>query len=132
MERFVDGCFSQLHGFSPDFNSRKCPSLSLDVIESNESITVKAEIPGLSEEDFVVTIHGDSLTIKGEKKLQTALKEEVAFSRECQYGPFERTVKLGRHVDESRMKASYQKGVVAITLPKLACNNKIDVFTAEQ
>jgi HSP20 family protein len=133
MEQFVDGCFSQLHGFSPDFTSRKCPFLSLDVIESKDTMTIKAEIPGLDAKDFSITLHGDSLTIKGEKRLQTDLRSGATFSRECRYGPFERTVRLGREFDESRIEAVYQRGVLAIILRKPeGSDNKVKVFTAEQ
>ena len=132
MEQFVDGCFSQLHGFSPDFTSRKCPFLSLDIIESRDTMTVKAEIPGLDVGDFSVTLHGDSLTIKGEKRPQTDLKGGVPFSQECRYGPFERTIRLGREFDEGRIEAIYRKGVLAIILPKPeGSNDKVKVFAAE-
>jgi HSP20 family protein len=90
----------------------------LDVKETKENIVVTAEIPGLSAKDVEVTISGDLLTIKGEKKQEKEEKEESYHLIERRYGSFSRSVRLTSEVDPKNVKASHKEGILTITLPK--------------
>jgi HSP20 family protein len=91
---------------------------ALDVKETKENIVVTAEIPGLSAKEVEVTISGDMLTIKGEKKQEKEEKEESYHLIERRYGLFSRSIRLTTDVDAKNVKASFKEGVLTISLPK--------------
>lgn len=91
---------------------------ALDVKETKENIVVTAEIPGLGAKDIEVSISGDLLTIKGEKKQEKEEKEESYHLIERRYGSFSRSVRLTNEVDAKNIKASHKEGVLTISLPK--------------
>jgi len=81
---------------------------------------VKAEVPGMKEEDIDVSVVGDTLIIRGEKKAEAEVKEEDYYCCERSYGSFFRSVALPSTVDAKKIEASYDNGVLEITLPKAA------------
>jgi len=93
-------------------------SPALDVKETKENIVVTAEIPGLSAQEVEVTISGDLLTIKGEKKQEKEEKDQSYHLIERRYGSFSRSVRLTTDVDPKNIKATHKEGVLTISLPK--------------
>ncbi|MFA6636361.1 MAG: Hsp20/alpha crystallin family protein [Candidatus Omnitrophota bacterium] len=93
-------------------------SPTVDVLESKDNVMVKADIPGLKKEDIDISVHGDTLTIKGEKKNEKDVKEKNYVKTERFYGSFNRAFTLPSEVDAGKVKASYKEGVLEITLPK--------------
>ena len=93
---------------------------AVDVLEKDDKFVVKAELPGMKEEDISVSVVGDTLTIKGEKKTETEVKEEDYYRCERAYGSFYRSIPLPSTVDAGKIEASYQDGVLEVTLPKAA------------
>lgn len=91
---------------------------SADIAETAENITVKAELPGLEPKDIEVTLSGDLLTIKGEKKKEEEKKDEKYYCAERFHGMFERTFRLPIGVKMDKVEAKFDKGVLTITLPK--------------
>ncbi|MFP3866847.1 MAG: Hsp20/alpha crystallin family protein [Desulfobacteraceae bacterium] len=91
---------------------------SIDVSESADQVTVKAEIPGMDAKDIDISLSGDLLTIKGEKKSEREEKEENYHLIERSYGSFSRTVRLPVGVEADKIDASYKQGVLTITCPK--------------
>jgi HSP20 family protein len=91
---------------------------TLDVSETNESIVVKAEIPGMDSKDILVSLEGPVLNIKGEKKHEKEEKNEQFYRTERAYGAFARSVRLPTAVDGSKVTAAYKNGVLTITMPK--------------
>jgi len=92
---------------------------ALDVFEKEDKFVVKAELPGMKEDDIDVSVVGDTLTIKGEKKTEAEVKEDDYYRCERSYGSFFRSVALPSHVDAKKIEASYEEGVLEITLPKV-------------
>ena len=90
----------------------------LDVAETDENITVKAEVPGIEPKDIDISISGDTLTIKGEKKAEKEEKGKNYYFVERCYGGFSRSVSLPASVKFDQAKAEYNKGILEITLPK--------------
>ena len=90
----------------------------VDVRQDEDTIWVTAELPGLSEDDFKVEIHGNRLSIRGEKKYKSERREGDVYRSECRYGSFARTVPLHCQVDEKRIEARYKNGVLKLRLPK--------------
>ncbi len=93
---------------------------SVDVAEDKDKLTVTAEVPGLEAEDIDISLTGETLTIKGEKKRESEAKEENYHRVERSYGSFVRSFRLPAEVDPDKVKASYKKGVLTLTLPKAA------------
>jgi HSP20 family protein len=89
-----------------------------DMYETKDDLVLKFEIPGVSEKDLSVSITGDVLTLKGERKLNQELKDESYHRLERVYGKFERAIPLPMPVQADRVKATYRDGVLEITLPK--------------
>jgi len=93
---------------------------AIDVFEKEDKFVVKAELPGMKEEDIDVSVVGDTLTIKGERKTESEVKEEDYYCCERSYGSFYRAIALPSNVDTKKIEASYEDGVLEVTLPKTA------------
>ena len=92
----------------------------MEVFEKEDKYVVKAELPGMKEEDLDVSVSEDTLTIKGERKAETEVKEEDYYCCERSYGSFFRSVALPSTVDAKKIEASYEDGVLEVSLPKAA------------
>ena len=90
----------------------------LDMTETKESVIVKAELPGLEAKDLDITISGNTLALKGEKRQVKEEKDEHHHLLERSYGTFTRTVELPTTVAADKVKAAFKNGVLTITLPK--------------
>ena len=91
-----------------------------DVYEDEHSIAVKIDVPGIEEKDIDVSIENNTLTVRGERKIEKEEKEENYLRVERSYGSFARSFALPNTVDASNVTADYDKGVLRITLAKRA------------
>ena len=91
---------------------------SADVTETKDSVVIKAELPGLEAKDVEVSLSGDVLTIKGEKKEEKEEKDERRHMVERRHGAFSRMVRLPVPVAADKIKAAFKNGVLTVTLPK--------------
>jgi HSP20 family protein len=91
---------------------------SLDVSETKNNIVVKAEAPGVDPKDIDISLMGDVLTIKGEKRQEKEEKDQNYHRVERSYGVFTRSVRLPQEVQSDKIEASYKNGILKITLPK--------------
>ena len=91
---------------------------SVDVSDDKKEVTVKAEIPGMTENDIDLTWHDGVLSIRGEKKDEREEKKKGRYYSECSYGSFCRNINLGKNVDWSNARAKYKNGVLTVSLPK--------------
>jgi len=90
----------------------------VDVFQTGEhELVLKAELPDMSREDIDVSVENFVLTIKGEKKLATEVKDDQYHHIERRYGAFSRSFSLPRTVDSSKVAADYRNGVLTIRLP---------------
>jgi HSP20 family protein len=92
----------------------------VDVYEDEHNLVLKLEVPGLSEDDLNVSVENNTLTVQGERKFEKEEKEENFHRIERRYGSFVRTFKLPNTVDAEKVDASYDKGILKITLAKRA------------
>ena len=83
----------------------------------DEEVVLKAELPDMSREDIDITVENGTLTIKGEKKLASDVKEEQVHLIERRYGAFRRSFSLPRTVDAGKVNAEYKNGVLTVRLP---------------
>lgn len=91
---------------------------SFDVHENAKAITVEADLPGVEEKDLSVTLANGVLTIKGEKKQEREEKDENYYLCERSFGRFERSLRLPDTIDENKIEARFDKGVLKVTAPK--------------
>ena len=90
----------------------------LDVAEDDEEVQITAELPGLAEEDINVTLTGQTLTLRGEKKQERTENKKDVQHTERTYGAFARSVGLPCDVDQEKVAGTFKDGVLTITLPK--------------
>jgi HSP20 family protein len=91
---------------------------AIEVFEKEDKFVVKAELPGMKEEDIDVSVIGDTLTIKGERKAESEVKEEDYYCCERSYGSFSRSIAVPLNVDTKKIDASFEDGVLEVSLPK--------------
>ena len=90
----------------------------IDVSESENTVDISAELPGVKEEDIDVTVTENVLTIKGQKSMEREEKEKDYHLIERSQGSFMRSIPLGFAVDESKVEASVSDGVLKISITK--------------
>lgn len=91
---------------------------AVDVTEDDKAYKIAAELPGLDEKDIEVSLTGDLLTIKGEKRQEKEEKNKNWYVSERAYGSFQRGFALPDGVERDRIAAEFAKGVLTVTLPK--------------
>ena len=90
----------------------------VDILQTDaHEIVLKAELPDMTREDIDVSVENFVLTIKGEKKLASEVKDERFHHVERHFGAFSRSFSLPRTVDGSRVSADYKNGVLTVRLP---------------
>ena len=100
----------------------------MNVCESDDAVTIEAELPGLDTADIDITVHGDELVLKGSRPAEagdaaTPAEERVTWHRrERGSGAFERRLMLPVTVDASRVEARLVQGVLTVTCPKTAAS----------
>jgi HSP20 family protein len=110
-ERFWEGDFPQFPAFG-----EWAPAL--DVSETKDAVTVKAEVPGMDPKDIQLSLQEQVLTLRGEKKQEKDEKDEHYYRAERSYGAFARAIRLPAPVDSSKVTASFKNGLLTVTLPK--------------
>ncbi len=90
----------------------------MDIVESEKDFTVKVELPGMKKEDIKINIENNILSIEGERKTESEEKGKTFHRIERSYGQFYRAVSLPKHVDDAKIKAEFNDGLLTITLPK--------------
>ena len=91
---------------------------AVDVYQTDDAVVVKSAIPGIKPEDIDISITGDTLTIKGETRVEEEVNEENYIRRERRYGSFYRSLALPLPVVTEKAEAEFENGVLTLTLPK--------------
>jgi len=123
MERRLEDIFGRPSLFA---TWRRLPTVerewtpTLEVFEKEDKFVVKVELPGMKEEDIDVSVKDDTLTIKGERKSESDVNEEDYYCCERSYGSFFRSIALPSTVNAKKIEASYEDGVLEVSLPKAA------------
>jgi len=91
---------------------------TVNIEESDDAITVTAELPGLDEKDFHVELSNQRLILSGEKKASREEEKRNYYYSESSYGSFYRTIPLPCDVDGDNVKARYKRGVLTVRMPK--------------
>ena len=91
---------------------------SVDVSETAKEVIVKAELPGIDPKEIDVSVNGDVLTLRGERKKEEEKKGENFHRLERRYGTFARSIRLPAEVDVNKVSAEYKDGILTINLAK--------------
>lgn len=91
---------------------------AVDFAEDDKAYHITVELPGMKEKDIDVSISGDTLTVKGEKREEKEEKAKNYYLSERRYGSFQRSFSLSDNVDRDKIDASFASGVLKVTLPK--------------
>jgi len=91
---------------------------AIDLYQNDDSVVVKAALPGLKAEDVQISVTADVLTLRGEFKQENEQKDATYHIREQRYGSFERSIMLPSDVQTDKSKADFENGILTITLPK--------------
>jgi len=114
LDRLFDGFFSP----APQPSEWSTLSPAVDVEETSDAYVFRADLPGLSAKDVKVSVHNDTLTLRGERKREEKTSEGSLHRVERAYGSFERSFTLGLPVRADQVKASYRDGVLEVHVPK--------------
>ena len=110
-------------------NAPRWGLLAAEMHEDEDNVYVKIEAPGMESENFDIEVQDNTLIVRGEKRVQSEKTEGRYHLMECAYGSFERAMQLPANVGETDASASYKKGILKITLPKVTHtrSNRINI-----
>ena len=91
---------------------------AIDMSEDETAYKIAAELPGMDAKDIDVSVTGDTLVLKGEKRQEKEEKDKNYHFSERAYGSFQRAFELPGSIDRSKIAADFSKGLLTITLPK--------------
>jgi HSP20 family protein len=120
LHREIDRLFNELVQGAGGNGSQGNIVPNIDISETDQAIEVTAEMPGLERKDVEISIDDDSLTIRGEKKVEEDRKDKNVQHSERRYGVFLRVLQLPSGIDPSSVQATMSNGVLKITIPKPA------------
>ena len=101
-------------GFTPSVNTR----------EGEYAYHVEVDLPGVKKEDISVDLKDDVLTISGERKTKSEIKEKDYYKKESSYGKFQRSFTLPDNTDTENIEANSEDGVLEVVIPKLKAADK--------
>ena len=114
----------------PGFRQSRWPAI--DIAETEDAFEIKAEVPGCKAEDIDISVHGNVLTISGEKKEEVKEKEKGYRHIERSYGSFRRDFNLTSDVDPEKIDAKYKDGILDIKLPKSEKTKPVKIKVKEE
>ena len=129
MDRVFDAFLGPSFGRFPLLSRREPEDVvvpSIDIRETESELVVEAELPGLDEKDVSVTLNNGMLTLQGEKESEREEKKDDYHLMERSYGSFRRSFSVPDAIDADGVKATFQKGVLKVTMPKRAEAVKVE------
>jgi HSP20 family protein len=127
VRRDIDRLFDEFFDLAPFRAFEEAwPSFSprVDIVETDREIRVQAELPGLNEQDFQVSLAQNTLTIRGEKRQEHEERGQNYTRTERTYGSFQRSVPLPGSIDPDKADAVFKNGVLTVTFPKTGTPQK--------
>jgi HSP20 family protein len=91
---------------------------AMDLVEAGDQFVLRADLPGMSEEDIEIELEEGTLTVSGERKADHEQREEGFYRVERSFGPFSRSLTLPKGIDADAVSASFDRGVLEIRIPK--------------
>lgn len=106
-------------------------SPTVDVYEDQDAIVIKADLPGVKQDDLDIELNGETLTLRGERKFEDEQRRDNYVRIERQYGTFQRSFTIGIPVEGDQVRATFRNGILELTIPKAESNKpkKVQVIT---
>ncbi|MBM4177617.1 Hsp20/alpha crystallin family protein [Candidatus Gribaldobacteria bacterium] len=98
--------------------------LAADIYETEDEFCILAPVAGVSQDEIEIFVENEMLIIKSERKEPDADKEKKYFFKECYFGPFSRQVILPEDANSQKIKASFKKGILLVSMPKKKTEKK--------
>ncbi|KAK9767796.1 hypothetical protein K7432_002132 [Basidiobolus ranarum] len=117
-DRFVNTFFGAPIVGRAERDNKQHWAPSIDMHDTENAVILNAELPGVKKEDISLDIHGHSLVLSGETKINEEHKEGGTIYRERRYGKFSRTVPLPKEVDTEKVSANFNNGILEVKIPK--------------
>lgn len=115
LDRFFDSFFQTRNG---DAGGHRRWVPAIDLVETEEDLVLKADLPGLSQDDVKVEVHDNVLTVSGERRAEHERKEDGYHRVERAFGHFSRSVTVPEGIDENAVSATFNDGVLEVRIPK--------------
>jgi HSP20 family protein len=115
LNRLFDDPFFRIQ---PSDSALTAWSPAVDIYETENELTLKADLPGLQEKDLDVRVENNMLTIRGERKWEKNVSEDNYLRVERSYGSFSRSFSLPSTVNTDAIRAEYKNGVLEVHMPK--------------
>ncbi|MBE9226805.1 Hsp20/alpha crystallin family protein [Phormidium sp. LEGE 05292] len=117
LHRQLDKMFDDIAEITPTKNTLWKPAVELQ--DNGNNLTLKAEIPGVEAKDLDISVLRDAVVIRGEHNYENKTEKEGFFRSEFRYGRFERVVDLPVAVQNDKVEANFNNGILTLTLPKV-------------
>ena len=121
-DKYFDEVFDDF--FSPFFmtgntaQASQSHGLKVDIYQKDDAVIIDAELPGVEKDDIYVDVKGKNVTLGGERKSETEIKDEDCYRRERRYGKFERTFSMPFEVNSDAVKATFKNGILKLEIAK--------------
>lgn len=119
MNRLFDSFFGRREGTGSDYASRRWVP-AMDLVETDEDLVLRGDLPGVDRDDIEIEVKDGVLTVSGERKAQHEDKREGYHRVERSFGHFSRSLELPKGVEAESVRASFDKGVLEVRMPKPA------------
>ena len=117
--RDIDRYLKNFFAGNASLTQHSQPSLpAIEVLDTSETIVVRAQVPGIQKNDLHLVVNDESLTLKGDMKAENPSPEVNVYQCEFRYGSFSRRIVLPAVVDSDRATAKLSDGILTIVLPK--------------
>ncbi|MEQ1827365.1 MAG: Hsp20/alpha crystallin family protein [Pirellula sp.] len=118
LRKEMDDLLSSFFGYSTSNWLPVASGPAMDIVESDKTFTVKLDAPGMEAKDFQIQMHGNTLTVSGNRQEEKVTDQKMFHRMERRYGSFSRTITLPCKVNDDEVAAEYANGVLTLTLPK--------------
>ena len=116
--RLLEEFFNDLPFHGSVFEGRDSWTPSVDIMEKEGNLVLRAELPGLNEKQIELKLEGNTLTLRGERKMEDEDNKGTFHRVESFYGTFTRSFRLPDTVDAEKINAEYKNGVLTVTIPQ--------------
>ena len=118
MNRLFNAAFEGPGGGGAAATAARRWTPAMDLLETEDQFVLRADLPGLSEEDVNIELEDNVLTVSGERKAEHEEKREGFYRMERAYGAFSRSLTLPKGVDPEAVTAAFDRGVLEVRVPK--------------
>lgn len=122
IEKSFDDFFSRPFSLRPYWDDQNSEVAfwkpAVNVHENEENLAIEVQLPGIDKEDVNLSVNDHTLEIRGERKADTKKEKNGYHVQEFRYGAFSRSFRLPSYVDPDKLKATYERGILTVTVPK--------------